>query len=124
MIKRILLVEDDTTQVFLITQLFKKKLPNAELFSVGTFEEALEFLEETDVDLVILDVLLHGKNSLEYASKIVYGPCHPCVVVLTGIDDTETQQQAMMAGVDAFVSKGVSDDYLVTLIKTLLVNYS
>lgn len=122
--KRILLVEDDATQIELLTQLFQKHLPNAELISVSTCPAALQFLENEDVDLVILDVLLHGHNSLESASKIVYSPCHPCVVVLTGIDDTETQHQAMMAGVDAFVSKGVDNDYLVTLIKTLLVNYS
>jgi DNA-binding NarL/FixJ family response regulator len=124
MMKRILLVEDDTTQVFLMAQLFKKSLPNAELFSVGTFEQAFDFLEETDIDLVILGVLLHGNNSLKHARKIAYGSCHPCVVVLTGVDDAETQHQAMMAGVDALVSKEVSNDHLVTLIKTLLVNYS
>ena len=122
--KRILLVEDDVIQIDLLIELFRKHLPNAEVISVNTCPAALEFLEDEDVDLVILDVLLHGHNSLESASKIVCSPCHPCVVVLTGVDDTETQHQAMMAGVDAFISKGVDHDYLVTLIKTLLVNYS
>ena len=122
--KRILLVEDDIIQIDLLTKLFRKHLPNAEVISVNTCLAALEFLEDEDVDLVILDVLLHGHNSLESASKIVYSPCHPCVVVLTGVDDTETRRQAMMAGIDAFVSKGIDDNYLVTLIKTLLVNYS
>lgn len=124
MIKRILLVEDDTVQIRFLTQVFQKHLPNAEVISVNTCPAALKLLEDEDVDLVILDVLLHGHNSLESARKIVHSPCHPCVVVLTGVDDTETQHQAMMAGVDAFVSKGVDHDYLVTLIKTLLVNYS
>lgn len=122
--KRILLVEDDVAQIELLTQLFQKRLPNVELISVNTSPAALKFLENEDVDLVILDVLLYGYNALESASKIVYSPCHPCVVVLTGVDDTETHHRAMMTGVDAFVSKGVDNDYLVTLIKTLLVNYS
>jgi DNA-binding response OmpR family regulator len=124
MIKRILLVEDDPYQIEFLTQVFQKHLPNAELLSVGNCEDALTFLDAEDVDLVILDVLLHGRNSLEQASKIVLGPCHPAVMVLTGVNDSETQEQAMLAGVDAFVSKDTDVEHLVILIKTLLVNYS
>lgn len=124
MIKRILLVEDDPIQIDFLTQIFQQHLPNAELFSVGRCEDALTFLDAEDVDLVILDVLLHGRNSLEQANKIVLGPCHPAVMVLTGVNDVETQQQAMLAGVDAFVSKDTDVDHLITLVKTLLVNYS
>lgn len=87
----------------------------------GRCEDALTFLDIEDVDLVILDVLLHGRNSLEQANKIVLGPCHPAVMVLAAVNDSETQEQAMLAGVEAFVSKDINVDHLITLVKTLLV---
>lgn len=71
-IKKILLVDDDDIFLVLGTITIEKLFPEAEIFTVPHGEEALEFLEETEVDVMFLDLnmpILDGWEVLEELAK-------------------------------------------------------
>lgn len=71
-IKKILLVDDDDIFLVLGTITIEKLFPEAEIFTVPHGEEALEFLEETEVDVMFLDLnmpILDGWEVLDELAK-------------------------------------------------------
>lgn len=71
-IKKILLVDDDDIFLVLSTITIEKLFPEAEIFTVPHGEEALEFLEETEVDVMFLDLnmpILDGWEVLDELAK-------------------------------------------------------
>lgn len=71
-IKKILLVDDDDIFLVLGTITIEKLFPEAEIFTVPHGEEALEFLEETELDVMFLDLnmpILDGWEVLDELAK-------------------------------------------------------
>ncbi len=71
-VKKILLVDDDDIFLVLGTITIEKMFPDAEIFTVPHGEEALEFLEKNEVDLMFLDLnmpILDGWEVLEELQK-------------------------------------------------------
>jgi CheY-like chemotaxis protein len=71
-IKKILLVDDDDIFLVLGTITIEKLFPGAKIFTAPHGEDALEFLEEEDVDIMFLDLnmpILDGWEVLEELAK-------------------------------------------------------
>lgn len=71
-VKKILLVDDDDIFLVLGTITIEKLFPSAEIFTVPHGEEALDFLEENEVDVMFLDLnmpILDGWEVLEELGK-------------------------------------------------------
>ena len=71
-VKKILLVDDDDIFLVLGTITIEKLFPEAEIFTVPHGEEALDFLEENDVDVMFLDLnmpILDGWEVLDELAK-------------------------------------------------------
>ena len=71
-VKKILLVDDDDIFLVLGTITIEKMFPEAEIFTVPHGEEALEFLDENEVDIMFLDLnmpILDGWEVLEELAK-------------------------------------------------------
>lgn len=71
-VKKILLVDDDDIFLVLGTITIEKLFPSAEIFTVPHGEEALEFLEENEVDVMFLDLnmpILDGWEVLDELAK-------------------------------------------------------
>lgn len=116
----LLVVEDDyDSQKFL--QLFLRREFNVEV--CDSSETFYAILEDHKIDIILMDISLRGtKNGLELTSELKADDEFKDipVVVLTAHAFHKDKENAYKAGVDAFLTKPVQNDILLsTLIKIL-----
>ena len=85
----------------------------------GDGVEALELLEREDPDLLLLDLSMPVMDGLEVLEKLVHR-ARPVVVILTGFEDPDLEQQVLQAGGAAYLTKGSAFDGLVDRLDQLL----
>lgn len=104
----ILLVEDDSQDIFLVKEYFS--LHESFKYSVSvcnTVKQATQFLQENreSIDLILLDLNLpdsQGINTFQKISKISSGTC---IILLTGLDDNENAKEAIKRGAQDYLLK-------------------
>ena len=107
---KVLLIEDDADLVTLTRRvLAAERDPALPLDSCGTLQEALEYLENQDPDVVLLDLGLPDSAGLETFDKVrAAAPSLP-IVVLTVTDDRAVGLEAVRQGAQDYLVKGDTD---------------
>lgn len=104
-VKRILLVEDNSDHALLIKTRLRKLDESFQVFIVETGEEALHFLEENTIDLILSDYELPGMNGIEMLQKLRNkGVDIPCVF-LTAQGSEQIAIEALRAGASDYFNK-------------------
>ncbi len=118
----LLVVEDDyDSQKFL--QLFLRREFNVEV--CDSSETFYEILENQKIDIILMDISLRGtKNGLELTSELKADEGYKGipVVVLTAHAFHKDKENAYKAGVDAFLTKPVQNDILLSTLLKILKN--
>jgi DNA-binding NarL/FixJ family response regulator len=81
---------------------------------------ASERLDETEVDVVLVDVTLPDVSGFELARRIKSRPDAPVVVLLSFHDSQVARHEAEFAGADGFVSMPETAECLLPLVERLL----
>jgi len=120
MTARILVVDDAPANV----KLLEARLL-AEYFDVLTAEngfEALKICDSTQVDLILLDIMMPGMDGFEVCEKLKANPrtSHIPVVIVTALDQPSDRVRGLKAGADDFLTKPVNDLQLISRVKSLL----
>ena len=91
---------------------------------VSTGSEAIQFIRDHPVDLVILDIGLPGVGGLDVLNRIK--PSYPKVrvLVLTSYQDSHFSQQCMRAGANGFINKTKGMDDVLRGVKVVMGGYS
>lgn len=113
--KNILLIEDEPTQVKVITGL----LEDRGFKVIGQSDnsvDALRLCASLSPDIVLMDVSISGKDGIETTREINKN-CPTPVVLVTGNDDDETIHRAVDAGVMAYLVKPVKSEELYAAIE-------
>lgn len=102
---RVLLVDDSATIRAVVGQHLKTAGYEAAL--VGTGVDALKWLDAEHADAVLLDVNLPDIDGFDVCRRIKADPrtYHIPVIVLTSLDDAESELAAIEAGADDFITK-------------------
>lgn len=109
--EHILVVDDEAPIRELLSAYFSKQ--GYHLSAAATADEALRFVEDQAVQLVILDVLLADTDGLETLAKIKEIKPKLPVIIMTGIGfDEELLQEAIRKGASGYVSKTLPLDQL------------
>jgi len=108
---RILVVDDDVA----LCEALEKGLSRRgfEVAAQQGGEQALQWLADHDVDVVLTDINMRGMNGLELCERIVANRPDVPVLVITAFGSFETAVAAIRAGAYDFVSKPVELDQLV-----------
>ena len=119
--KSILLVEDNNTS----RQAIKSELCKEGFSVIEAMDgmEAMKFIAEQNIDLIILDLYMKGIDGLKVLSVLKTNPKwkEVPVIVCSGHDTQEVKDKVMNAGADEFLSKrGTSPAKLVQSAKELL----
>lgn len=116
----ILMVDDDPNVLKIYSVLLKRK--GFEVFSAMDGTVALEILETTKPDLVILDVMMPGIDGIELCSRIRSDPqtAQTPIIFLSARGDTETIQMALTSGGDEYLVKPLLPQDLVDKVFVLL----
>ncbi|YAF95134.1 MAG: response regulator [Nodularia sp. CChRGM 3473] len=112
---KVLLVEDNPGDVFLLQELLKEVTTvSVELQPVEQLLEALECLANDSFDVMLLDLSLPDSQGLETFIKVARQAKATPIIVLTGIDDETLALRAMQEGAQDYLVKGqVTGDLLV-----------
>jgi len=103
-LKRILIVDDVEDNRVILQDWLEE---DYELFQAATGVEALEFLEQESIDLVLLDLSLPEMSGLEVIEKIRKSPkfLNLPVIAVTAYTSSADESEALKAGFDAFLAK-------------------
>lgn len=120
MTARILVVDDIPANV----KLLEARLL-AEYFDVLTADngyDALAICERTQVDLILLDVMMPGIDGFEVCERLKENPrtAHIPVVMVTALDQPSDRVRGLKAGADDFLTKPVNDLQLMSRVKSLV----
>ena len=121
MSQNILIVDDEAQirellSIYLIKQGFK-------VVTASNTAETLRRVEESPIDLVVLDIGLPGLNGYEVAKRIRLEPTlegNVVLVALTGWGSEEDRKRAKEAGFDHHLTKPVEPSRLSELLKKIV----
>ncbi|MFW6052957.1 MAG: diguanylate cyclase [Desulfosalsimonas sp.] len=117
MSEKILVVDDDFVIRDAILQYLSR--PDYQTFTARTAEEALEFLNQHAIDVMITDIMLSGINGLELTES-VKKRYDTAVIIMTGYIDDYSYEEAIRKGADDFVMKPVQFEELRLRLKRLI----
>lgn len=105
---KILLVEDSATLRYTMCNYIK--LAGHESIVAKSGEEALQLVETTPVDLVIMDVEMPGLNGFETTRLMreTFGKHWVPIIFITGMADAESFHEGIEAGGDDYMTKPIS----------------
>lgn len=117
---RILVVDDILPNV----KLLEAKLIS-EYYDVVTSlsgEDALNKINETSPDIILLDVMMPGMDGFEVCRRVKSNPvtAHIPVVMVTALTDSEDRVRGLENGADDFLSKPVNDIALMARVRSLV----
>ncbi|GHV00496.1 hybrid sensor histidine kinase/response regulator [Bacteroidia bacterium] len=115
----ILIVEDNDQIKQYLADSFSDRF---NIFTASDGAEALAMLRDTEVDIVITDIMMPGMDGLELTRAIKQNirTSHIMVVILTARDSMEGQMAGIEAGADDYLSKPFSLPILQAKIGNLL----
>ena len=115
---RILLVEDNSMDAVLIEEMIHEAEANDshdinyEVIHKELLRDALKYLAENTVDVILLDLSLPDSKDLETVKKMGENENNAPVIVLTGLDDETTAIQALQFSVQDYLNKNRTDSIL------------
>ncbi|MBP2698794.1 response regulator transcription factor [Photobacterium lucens] len=114
---KILVVDDDVQLCALLTEVLEDE--GHEVSCVHCGESAMDYLQSTGVDLVLLDVMLPNLDGMQVARRICQRFATP-IVMLTALGDETTMLDGLQAGADQFLVKPFKVEELLTRITVTL----
>jgi len=114
---RVLIVDDDVPLCGLLETVLQEE--GYTVSSVHCGESALQYMEKTPVDLVLLDVMLPNLNGMQVARRICQRFATP-ILMLTALNDENSMLDGYQAGADQYIGKPFNVSELLMRIKATL----
>ncbi|MBU0469716.1 MAG: response regulator [Candidatus Omnitrophica bacterium] len=118
--KKILIIDDNKTDLLLAQKVLEKEDNSLETFTAESGEEGVKKASSIDIDLVILDIKMPGIDGFETCKRIKAIKPDIKVLILTGIDEPLNIKLASEVGVDLFTTKNLMEYTLYRSIKKVL----
>ena len=109
--KRVLLCEDNKTNQMVIKEILEKLGIDVEVASDG--EEAVEAVENSSFDLVIMDLHMPRKDGIESSTEIIRNYPKLPIIALTAVTEENVREECLNIGIKGFLTKPVQRHKLV-----------
>ena len=116
--RRILFLEDEPTIREVLAEYMK--MQRYEVTEACDGDEAVALLKHQNFDLAVLDIIVPKRSGLEVLAYIRQEYPDMAVIMLTALDDEQTQVKAFNAYADDYVIKPVSPLILLKRMETIL----
>lgn len=118
--KHLLLADDDANIRALLRHVMTKE--GYRVYEAQDGVEAVKIIQETLIDLAILDVMMPGMNGLELCDYIRQHYDIP-IMLLTARDQLADKKEGYLRGTDEYVTKPFEPEELVYRVKALFRRY-
>lgn len=103
---RILLVEDNPGDAGIVRDLLREAATVHELTTVVRIRDCMRLIDDKLVDMILLDLTLPDSNGLQGLNRLrAHAPEIP-IIILTGLADIDTAEQAVRGGAQDYLIKG------------------
>ncbi len=117
---RILVVDDDENIVQFLTSFLSKK--GYELSSCMNGSTALEMIQNTKPDVVLLDIMMPGIGGIDALKVIKKTDPNIGVIMITGLLDEEIAKRTLELGAYDYIVKPFDLNYLQTVLMVKLAD--
>jgi two-component system alkaline phosphatase synthesis response regulator PhoP len=118
-VKKILIADDEPD----ILEIIQYNLQNEgyEVLTAKNGNEAIDQAKRFAPDLIILDIMMPGKNGIEVCNILRMQPVFndTLIIFLTALSDEGTEVKGLETGADDFITKPVSPKVLVSKVNAL-----
>ncbi len=115
---QVLFVEDEPTIREVLTEYMQ--ISGYQVTSVSRGDEAIQFLDSGQYDIAVLDIMVPGADGFQVLTHIRTSKPEMAVIMLTALDDEQTQVKAFNSYADDYVIKPVSPIILLKRMETIL----
>lgn len=105
MTKKVLVVDDEEDMLWMLQRNLNKGMPDVAILAARSAEEALEVLEDEEVNLVITDINMPGMSGLDLLVEINNNYPNTGVIIMTAYPSNAFENEAMMSGSLRFIEK-------------------
>lgn len=118
--EHVLLVEDDSG----LRELLQEELESEgyRVTACGDAEQGLQMLKTEQIDLLISDLRLPGKNGLSLLPSAQKADPPPAVLIITAFGSVQQAVESLKAGADDFLTKPLEMDHFLLTVTRLLEN--
>jgi len=115
-----ILIADDEPDILEIIE-FNLQAQGYDVTTARNGDEALEKAKKISPDLIILDIMMPGKNGIEVCNLLRMIPAfkQTLIVFLTALSDESTEIKGLETGADDYITKPVSPKVLISKINAL-----
>src|SRR5882757_709262 len=115
-----ILIADDEPDILEIIQ-YNLQSEGYEVVTAKNGIEALEQAKRTLPDLIILDIMMPGKNGIEVCNLLRLQPAfkETLIIFLTALSDETTEIKGLETGADDYLTKPISPKVLVSKVNAL-----
>jgi two-component system, OmpR family, alkaline phosphatase synthesis response regulator PhoP len=119
-VKKILIADDEPDILEILS--FNLKGEGYEVTTAKNGDEAIEKAKVTKPDLIILDMMMPGKNGLEVCNILRTQTMFASTIIifLTAINDENTEINSLENGADDYLTKPISPKVLLSKVSSLL----
>lgn len=119
---KVLVVDDEPEIIEVVNLCFGLRWPEAEVISATTAEGALDLIEGTAPDLVLLDIVLPGMDGFTLCQEIRAFSDVP-IVMLSARDAEVDKVRGLEMGADDYITKPFSHLELLARVRAVLRRY-
>jgi len=115
-----ILIAEDEPDILEIIQ-FNLEAEGYTVFTAKNGDEAIAQAKKYQPDLIILDIMMPGKNGIETCNLLRMNPTFSdtLIVFLTALSDEATEIKGLETGADDYLTKPISPKVLVTKVNAL-----
>jgi len=115
-----ILIADDEPDILEIIQ-YNLRSEGYEVATAKNGNEAIDLAKKFNPDLIILDIMMPGKNGIEVCKILRMQPAFndTLIIFLTALSDELTEVKGLETGADDFITKPVSPKVLVSKVNAL-----
>ena len=115
-----ILIADDEPDILEIIQ-YNLQSEGHVIFTAKNGNEALDLAKKHQPDLIILDIMMPGKNGIEVCNILRLQPAFndTLIIFLTALSDEGTEIKGLETGADDFLTKPISPKVLVSKVNAL-----
>lgn len=120
-----ILIADDEPDILEIIQ-YNLQSEGYEVQTAKNGNEAIDQAKRFNPDLIILDIMMPGKNGIEVCNVLRMQPAFndTLIIFLTALSDEGTEVKGLETGADDFITKPISPKVLVSKVNALFRRFS